>query len=159
MATTQELLNASNIARLVNPPMVNLQGTPSLASSASTYFALPFTSAQSASGAIGWSAGSNPSRITITVPGTYSILGTIIWPSNLAAAIGRARIQINTSTITNTYFSSVNGSSGNFAGTVAGAEVLNAGDYLEVYANQNAGSTFTITSLRLFVKLESLATS
>lgn len=159
MATTQEVLNAANIARLVNPPMVNLSGTPSLASNASTYFALPLSSAQSTSGAIGWSSSSNPSRVTITVPGTYVILGTIIWPSNLAAAIGRARIQINGSTVTNTYFSTVNGSSGNFAGTCSGSEVLNAGDYLEVYANQNSGSTFTITSLRLYVKLDSLATS
>jgi hypothetical protein len=159
VATTLEVINAAQIAMLLNPPMANLSGAPNLASNATTYFALPFTSSLSSSGSISWSSGTNPSRITVSVPGTYQILGTLIWPSTLGTSTGRARIQINGSNVTNTYFSVTAGSTGNYAASCGGAEVLNAGDYLEVYANQSSGSTIAITSLRLVVSLISLATS
>lgn len=160
MATTLEVLNAARIATLLNPPMVNLAGAPNLASNASTYFALPLTTRLSGSGNITWSSGTNPSRVTITTPGTYMILGGINWPAALGAAnAGRAQIVINGGTVTNTKFNSVTGSSGNFSAVCAGAEVMNSGDYLEIYANQNSGATIALTSVRLYVRLDSLATS
>lgn len=160
MATTLEVLNAAQIASLRNPPMVNLTGAPSLASNASTYFALPLTTKLSQSGSITWSSGTNPSRVTVIVPGTYAISGTLNWPGALGAAnMGRAQIQINTTTVTNTKFNTVPGSTGNYASVLSGLEVMNAGDFLEVYANQNSGSPITLTAFRLCVYLVSLATS
>lgn len=160
MATTLEVLNAAQIASLRNPPMVNLQGAPSLASNPSTYFALPLTTKLSQSGNITWSSGTNPSRVTVIVPGTYAISGTINWPGALGAAnMGRAQVQVNTSTVTNTKFNTVPGSTGNVSAVLSGLEVMNAGDFLEVYANQNSGSTITLTSFRLCVWLVSAVTS
>ena len=158
MATTLEVINASRIATLLNPPMVNLSGTPTLASSSGTYFALPLTTRLSGSGNLTWSSGTNPSRVTAVVPGTYAIVGTLNWPGTLGNNIGRAQIEINGSG-TNTKFTSVLSSSGNISSTCAGLEVLNAGDYLEVYGNQNSGATITIANLRLCVWLVSAATS
>lgn len=159
MATTLEILNAAQIGMLLNPPMVNLMGVPNLPSNVSTYFALPLTTRLSMSGNITWSSSTNPSRVTITVPGTYAISGSINWPGSLGTNDGRAQIQINGTNVTNTKFNSVAGSPGNFEAVCAGAEVMNAGDYLEVYANQNSGATITLTSFKLVVNLISLSTS
>lgn len=158
MATTLEIVNASRIATLLNPPMVNLSGTPTLASNVSTYFALALNTRLSGSGPITWSSGSNPSRVTAIIPGTYAIAGTLNWPGTLGNNIGRAQIEINGSG-TNTKFTSVPSSSGNISATCSGLEVLNAGDYLEVYGNQASGSTITLANLRLCVWLVSAATS
>lgn len=160
MATTLEVINAAQIATLLNPPMVNLSASaPTLASSGATYYALPLTTRLSGSGNITWSSGTNPSRVTAVVPGTYAIAGTLNWPSTLGTNNGRAEIHINGTTVTNTKFGSVAGSSGNISASCAGLEVLNAGDYLEVYANQATGSTITLGGLQLCVWLVSLATS
>lgn len=159
MATTLGVLNAAQLAVLLNPPMINLSGSPTLASSGSSYYALPLSSRVSGSGNIVWSSGTNPSRVTAVTPGTYTILGGINWPATLGATnAGRAQIVIN-GAATNTKFSTVAGSTGNVTAVCAGAEVLNAGDYLEVYANQSSGATITLTSVRLYVCLSSLATS
>ncbi|NUP47563.1 MAG: hypothetical protein HOW97_09670 [Catenulispora sp.] len=159
MATTLEVINAAQIAALLNPPMVNLSGAPSVASSGATYFALPMTSRLSGSGNITWSSGTNPSRVTAVVPGTYAVVGTITWPSTLGTNNGRAQIQVNGSSVTNTKFSTAQGSSGNIASSCSGLQVLNAGDYLEIYANQASGATISLTSVTLGVWLVSLATS
>jgi hypothetical protein len=160
MATTLEVLNAAQIAALRNPPMVNLSGAPSLASNASTYFALPLTTQLSKSGNITWSSGTNPSRVTAIVGGTYQVSGTMVWPGALGATnLGRAQIEVNGVTITNTKFNTVAGSVGNVAAVCSGLEVLQAGDYIEVYANQNSGGTITITTFRFGLVLVSLATS
>lgn len=159
MATTLETLNAAQIALLLNPPMVNLTGSTSLASSGATYFALPMSSRLSGSGNITWSSGTNPSRVTAVVPGTYAVAGTLVWPSSLGTNNGRAHLRVNGTTDTNIQFSTSMGSSGNVGQTMAGLQVLNAGDYAEVVANQATGSTLTGVTVMLSVWLVSLATS
>lgn len=143
---------------LLNPPMMNLTGSSTITSDVN-YHALTMTSRLSGSGNITWSSITNPSRVTAVVAGTYQISGTLIWPGTLGSADGRAEIHINGSTITNTRFNTIRGSAGNSASVCSGLEVLNAGDYVEIYANQQSGVSVTLTANRFCVSLVSLATA
>ena len=161
MATTLEVLNASQLSMLLNPPMVNLENTAfSLTSNATAYFAITMATQHSKSGNITWSNVTNPSRVTAVVPGTYLVTGTILWPlgpPGLGTNDGRAQAQIN-GTATDVRFNTIRGSAGNSASVCAGLLVLNAGDFLEIAANQNTGTAFNIVA-SLGVNLVSLATS
>jgi hypothetical protein len=123
-----------------DPPMMVVTGAPTLLSHASTYYALPWSARVAGSGAATWSSGTNPSRITVSKAGTYSVAGRITWQSTLAAADGRAEVRINGVQSTSR-FNIQRGSGGNASSVCAGYEVLQAGDYIEVWANQNSGSS------------------
>ena len=158
MATTLEVLTAAQIATLLNPPMVNLENPSySFATSVgSAYTPLPMTQQHSKSGNITWSSGTNPSRVVIVVPGTYMISGTIIWPIALGAGDGRAQVQVN-GVASDVRFNTIRGSAGNSASACGGLVVLNAGDYVEIAANEITAPVTLIVSLS--VSLISLATS
>src|SRR5690242_17524844 len=97
---------------LLNPPMVNLQNTSFVLASSGSYSAIPWTAQLSKSGNITWSSGTNPSRITAVVPGTYLLTGTVIWPGGLASGDGRGQIQVNGSA-TDIRVTTMRGSVGN----------------------------------------------
>jgi hypothetical protein len=123
-----------------DPPLMVVTGAPSLASNASTYFALAFNTKVASSGGTSWSSGTNPSRITVPKAGTYAIAGRVTWPATLSTSDGRAEIRIN-GVAANTRASTVHGSTGNATGALAGYEVLNAGDYVEIWGNQSSGAS------------------
>jgi len=156
VATTLEVLTASQIAMLLNPPMVNLQNTSFVLASSGSYSAIPWTAQLSKSGNITWSSGTNPSRITAVVPGTYLLTGTVIWPGGLASGDGRGQVQVNGSA-TDIRVTTMRGSVGNNGASVAGLQVLNAGDYVELAVNQSVASMTLICTFS--VSLVSLATS
>lgn len=128
-----------------DPPMMLVTGAPTLASNASTYFALPFNTKVSSSGGTSWSAGTNPSRITVPKAGTYALSGRVIWPGALSTADARGEIRVNGTTGL-TRFSTQRASGGSMSSVCSGLEVLAAGDYVEIFFNQNIGSTLTLAT-------------
>lgn len=159
MASTLEVLNASTITFLQNPPMMSVYTTSYSLASSGAYVAVPFTNRSSSSGAISWSSGSNPTRVTISVPGTYAVNGTIVWPSSLGSTNnGRGHFRINGTTDSMFQFSTVTGSTGNFGAAASGLQVMNSGDYIELMANQASGGATIITAV-MGIWLVSLATS
>lgn len=157
MATTLEVLNASQIAMLLNPPMVNLQTTTFTLTNAAGYTPIPWTTSLSKSGNITWSSGTNPSRVTAVVPGTYLVTGTLIWPGTLGTGDGRGELHLNGSS-TNVRVTTMRGSAGNNGASMAGVQVMNAGDYVELAANQISVASMTLLCM-FSVSLISLATS
>lgn len=156
MATTLEVLTASQVAMLLNPPMVNLQNTAFVSTSSGSYTPIPWTTQLSKSGNITWSSGTNPSRVTAVVPGTYLLTGTVIWPGGLGTGDGRGEIHVN-GNLTDIRVTTMRGSTGNNGASVAGLQVLNAGDYVELAVNQGVTSMTLICTFG--VNLVSLATS
>jgi hypothetical protein len=131
-----------------DPPMMVVTGAPNLTAHASTYFTLPFNAKVASSGGTSWSSSTNPSRITVPKAGTYAVNGRIVWPGTLTAE-GRAEVRVNGVTGMSR-FNTMRGSTGNMASVVAGYEVLQAGDYVEIAANQNSGaSTALLTQFGL----------
>ncbi|MFE0329078.1 hypothetical protein ACFW08_20295 [Streptomyces sp. NPDC058960] len=129
-----------------DPAMMVVTGAPNLGSSASTYSALAFNAKVASSGATSWSSGTNPSRITASKSGTYSVSGGINWPAGLGSADGRAEVRVNGASTQLVRFNTERGSSGNCISVCAGYLVLNSGDYVEIYANQNSGTTLALTT-------------
>jgi hypothetical protein len=123
-----------------DPPMMVVTGAPSLASSSSVYTALAFNAKVSSSGGTSWSSSSNPSRITVPKAGTYAVSGRIVWPGTLGTADARAEVRVN-GVQALSRFTTMRGSGGNMTSVAAGYEVLAAGDYVEIAANQNSGSS------------------
>lgn len=120
-------------------------GSFSLASSASAYTAVSFT-AQTSSNTTGmWSAAS-PTRLIAPTNGTYDISGVVTWPATLGSVDGRGEFRVNGSStaITTGKVGIVRGSGGNATGVASGSVVLTAGGYLELYVNQNSGSTCSL---------------
>lgn len=125
-----------------DPPLMIVTGSPSLASHATNYFALPFDAKVASGGGTSWSATSNPSRVTVPKAGTYDLSGQIVWPGTLGTNEGRAEIRVNgVLTTFRNRFSTERGSVGNATSVLSGLEVLAAGDYVEIFANQGSGST------------------
>lgn len=117
----------------------------SLPTSASAYTAVSFT-AQSSSNTTGmWSAAS-PTRLVAPTAGTYDLSGVVTWPATLASSDGRGEFRVNGSAtaITTGKVSIVRGSGGNATGVASGTAILAAGDYIELYVNQNSGSTCSL---------------
>lgn len=114
----------------------------SLTTSPATYTAVAFT-LQSSSNTTGmWSVGAATKLIAPT-DGTYELEGFITWPATLSSSDGRGEFRVNGSgsAINTAKVGIVHGSTGNATGVASGTAVLSAGDYLELYANQNSGST------------------
>jgi hypothetical protein len=126
-----------------DPPMMLVTGSPTLASHATSYFAMPFSTKVSSSGGTSWSSSSNPSRITVPKAGTYAVSGRAIWPGALGTADARGEVHVNGAQAL-TRFSTERASGGSMSSVCAGMEVLNAGDYVEIFFNQNSGSTLTV---------------
>lgn len=157
MATTLEVLTASQVAMLLNPPMVNLQNSSFNVTSGGTYIPITYTTQLSKSGNITWSSGTNPSRITAVVPGTYQVSGSVTWPGTLGVTDARGQIEVN-GAATNIRLSITRGSAGNAGSSVSGLVVLNAGDYVELAVNQGSGSTTAVIAV-FGVNFVGLATS
>lgn len=131
----------------------------SLATAASAYTAISFT-LQSSSNTTGmWSVGS-PTKLFAPTDGTYDLSGFITWPATLSTADGRGEFRVNGSgsAINTAKVSITHGSTGNATGVASGTAVLSAGDYLELYVNQNSGST-TLLIVALTMNRISTATS
>jgi hypothetical protein len=142
-------------------PMVGVINTSaSLASHATNYFAISWSGTTSSNRGGQWAAG-NPTRVQALYAGTYELAGNIIWPGTLGSAIGRAEVRLNgTGTSSNTArFNTMYGSSGNSAAVIAGSVIFTAPGYLEVYANQNSGTTITALIASLTMRRVSSATS
>jgi len=124
-------------ARLNTDHSMVVTGAPTLATSGS-YLVLPFNQRVSGSGDVTWSSVTNPQRITVQAAGTYSLAGRIVWPASLSANDARAEIRVNGS-VGRTRVNTQRGSPGNATAVLAGYEVLDVGDYVELWANQNSG--------------------
>lgn len=114
----------------------------SLGSSSSVYTPVAFT-LQSSSNTTGmWSVGA-ATKLFAPTDGTYDLSGFITWPATLGSADGRGEFRVNgsSSAINTAKVSITHGSTGNATGVASGTAVLSAGDYLELYTNQNSGST------------------
>jgi hypothetical protein len=122
----------------------------SLASSASVYTAISFSSILGASDTSMWSI-SNPTRLVAPHAGTFNIHGHVVWPGTLAAADGRAELRISGSgtAAPGARLNITRGSAGNAAAALSGQVIFTAaGQYVELVANQNSGvSTSLIASL------------
>lgn len=118
-----------------------------LASNVSTYSAISYTSTLSSNRSGMWAAG-QPTRLVAPLPGTYVVDGVILWPGSLGSADARADFRLNGSGVaSNTArFSTTRGSGGNSAAVASGRLVFTAaGQYAEVFANQNSGASCTLT--------------
>ncbi|MFE5771449.1 hypothetical protein ACFQ7O_24150 [Streptomyces sp. NPDC056485] len=127
------------------PTACAINNSASLASSASNYFALAFSGLAMSNRSGMWAA-PNPSRIVLPLAGTYVVDGFIVWTGSLGALDGRAEFRVNGSgTASPTARVSVaRGSSGNAPAVASGRVIATApGQYLEMFANQNTGSTIT----------------
>lgn len=142
------------------PPQVQtLNSSFSLSSHATNYTALNLGSVVSANRSGMW-AGGQPTRLVAPAAGTYAVGGVIIWPGTLGSADGRAEFRVNGSGTpsSSARFSVTRGSSGNAAATASGYLVFTAaGQYAEVYANQNSGST--LTGMSVAVGMHQLSTA
>ncbi|WP_331445873.1 hypothetical protein [Streptomyces xanthochromogenes] len=128
------------------PQVQAYNGSVALTSSPTVYTALNLGAQISANQPGMWSSG-QPTRLVATTPGTYAVTGAIIWPSLLGSVDGRAEVRLNGSgTGSNTArFSIARGSSGNSAAAASGTVIFTAaGQYLEVYANQNSGGSLNV---------------
>lgn len=129
----------------------------SLASNASTYFAVSFN-AQSASNTTGmWSSGT-PTKIFAPTAGTYSVGGFVVWPGGLSTTDGRGTFRLNGSgvDVTTAKVATQRGSTGNQTAVASGTVIMQAGDYVEMYLNQNSGSAL---SLIVALNISRLSTS
>lgn len=141
-------------------PMVGVINTSfSLASHATTYYAVNWGGITSSNRGGQWSSGS-PSRVQGLYAGTYELSGVLIWPGTLGSAIGRAEVRLNGAGVSSNTarYTTMYGSSGNSAVILAGTVIFTAAGYLEVYANQNSGATVPIT-ISLTLRRISAATS
>ncbi|MFB7647120.1 hypothetical protein ACFC0S_16710 [Streptomyces sp. NPDC056084] len=128
------------------PQVQAYNGSVTLTSSASAYTALNLGAVTSSNNASMWSSG-QPTRLVAPTPGTYAVMGAIVWPGLLGSADGRAEVRLNGSaTGSNTArFSIARGSNGNAAASASGTVIFTAaGQYLEVYANQNSGGSLNV---------------
>ncbi|MFK0182291.1 hypothetical protein ACIQVR_40775 [Streptomyces xanthochromogenes] len=128
------------------PQVQAYNGSVTLTTSPTVYTALNLGAVISSNRSGMWSAG-QPTRLVATTPGTYAVTGAIIWPSLLGSVDGRAEVRLNGSgTGSNTArFSIARGSSGNSAAAASGTVIFTAaGQYLEVYANQNSGGSLNV---------------
>ncbi|MFE0651064.1 hypothetical protein ACFVZH_20985 [Streptomyces sp. NPDC059534] len=113
----------------------------SLASHASTYFAVTWTGLRSSNRTGMWSAG-NPTRLVMPVPGTYLLDGVIVWPGALGSADGRGEVRVNGAAVVDGRVNIGRGSVGNASAIIGGRVIATAGgQYVEVFLNQNTGST------------------
>lgn len=142
-------------------PMVGLlNNSASIASHATNYFALNWAATTSSNRGGQWAIGT-ASRVTALLAGTYDLTGLIVWPGTLGTATARAEIRLNGSgTSSNTArFNTMFGSSGNSVSVLAGTVIFTTGGYLEVYVNQNSGSTLTGVIASMTMRRISAATS
>ncbi|WP_328313077.1 hypothetical protein OG432_24360 [Streptomyces sp. NBC_00442] len=128
------------------PQVQTYNGSVTLTTSPSAYTALNLGAQISANQPGMWSAG-QPTRLVATTPGTYAVMGAIVWPGLLGSADGRAEVRLNGSGVgSNTArFSIARGSNGNAAASASGTVIFTAaGQYLEVCANQNSGGSLNV---------------
>lgn len=83
------------------------------------------------------STGTNPGRITINTAGIYVVTGHVQWQLNTAGVRGLG-IRVNGATFVGTDDYAIGNAS---LQTTATVYKLAAGDYLELLANQNSGTT------------------
>lgn len=114
----------------------------SLASHASTYFAIPWTGLRSSNRSGMWSAGST-TRLVVPLTGTYLMDGVVVWPGTLGSSDGRGEIRINGTPAPDARVNIARGSGGNAAAIIGGRVIVTAGQYLELFLNQSTGSTVT----------------
>jgi hypothetical protein len=129
------------------PQVQTYNSGASLNTHATTYFSLNLGGIISSNRTGMWSSG-NPTRLVAATPGTYAVTGAIVWPGTLGSADGRAEFRLNGSgTASNTArFSIARGSPGNAPAVASGTVIFTAaGQYLEVYGNQNSGTNMTGT--------------
>jgi hypothetical protein len=143
----------------LEPPQVQtLNSAFNLASNASNYTALNLGAVMSSNRAGMWASG-QPTRLVAPTAGTYAVGGVIVWPGTLGSADGRAEFRVNgsSSPSSTARFSIARGSAGNAPAVASGYLVFTAaGQYAEVHANQNSGST---ASLIVAVGMHRLSTA
>lgn len=146
--------------RLFEDPQIQTYNSAvNLASHLTNYFSLNL-GGQLSSNVPGMWNGANPTRLVAPTAGTYAVDGLILWQGSLGNQDGRAEFRMNGSSVgSNTArFTTMHGSNGNAASTASGVLVFGAPGYAEVFANQNTGSTVTLT-VAVGMKRISMATA
>lgn len=132
---------------LEGPQVQTYQGSFGLTSNLTTYYALNLGGVVSSNYSGMWVSGT-PTRLIAPTPGTYEVNGYTLWPGTLGSNAGRMEFRQNGSASAAPYahFNTMLGSTGNDASVASGVLVFAAaGDYAEVYANQDTGSSVTIS--------------
>ncbi|MFE5912094.1 hypothetical protein ACFQ6B_23835 [Streptomyces wedmorensis] len=139
-------ITADGLNDLIPPSLQLSRTSAAIASSPTTYTAVSFDTVASQNTASMWSVG-QPTRIIAPYPGTFQIHGGITWPATLSTADGRAEVRFNGTGVPapTSRCGTQRGSTGNMQSTFSGVVVFTAaGQYVEVFANQNSGVSINI---------------
>lgn len=120
----------------------------SLTNHISTYFAVSWTSAAPIYPSSMWTVG-QPTRLVAPSAGTYVVHGGITWIGTLSTADARGEIRLNGSgtAVSTARVQTQRGSNGGQASTMSGVVIFTAaGQYAELYLNQNSGSNFSVSA-------------
>ncbi len=144
--TAGQRITAGALNDLIPPSVQAVNSSFSLASAASAYTAAAYTGEASINVASMWTIG-QPTRLVGPTAGTYQVHGFVVWPGALGTADGRGEFRVNGSaTAAPTARLGVErGSTGNAASVASGTVVFTAaGQYVELYLNQNSGATTSL---------------
>jgi hypothetical protein len=117
-------------------------------SHASNYTAVTWTSAAPAYPASMWVAGT-PTRLIAPTAGTFLVHGGATWPGGLSTADARGEIRLTGSGTASTTarVQTQRGSNGGIASVLSGVVIFTAaGQYAELFFNQNSGGSLNITA-------------
>jgi hypothetical protein len=123
-------------------PSVRAYNTSSVSVPTGTLTAIPLNSERYDTGTL-HDIGSNTSRLTASVAGTYSISGSVYW-AGVTGGVQELNVRLNGTTIIT--YNGTAASSTSTGQNVSTLYYLNAGDYVELVAYQNNGTTRTITN-------------